>query len=352
MSHSKNAHSLVLALLPLAICATLSVSRGAGRKQSKAEAPAQDVRKKIRVESNLVVLSVTVKDAAGHLVSGLGQDDFHVFDDDVEQTIAAFTDQGLPLSLVVLIDDDMKWKEGSAMARSLRGIAGSLSDTDEAMVCRYDMLFYAGNEFTNVEGSLIAALQKAQSAAQPSPPYIPEPLVTDRSSTSGPPPQSAPTYAGARPTKALDDAVYSAAQLLQSRAKDRRRIILLISDGANEPKLNHRTQSDVLELLLQSNISLYSLAVGSNRSKRRFIKIADYALQSGGGIFYANDTDAMTILYGRITEQARHDYTIAYAPAGNSKGSNYHTLKVATRAGLTATTRTGYYSAITESPRN
>ena len=41
------------------------------------------------------------------------------------------------------------------------------------------MLFYPGDEFTSDSMKLMAALKTAQSAAQPSPPYIPQPLVTD-----------------------------------------------------------------------------------------------------------------------------------------------------------------------------
>jgi Ca-activated chloride channel homolog len=333
----------------LVTCVLIPVSRAGHPRQSRAGTSAQDLRNKIRVQSNLVVLSVTVKDAGGHLVSGLRQEDFRVFDDGVEQAITAFTDQGLPLSLVILIDSDMKWKEGTAMTRSLRSIAGGLSDTDEAMVCRYDMLFYPENEFTSVEGNLISALKAAANAARPDPPYIPQPTVTDRSTTSGPPPLPAPVYAGSRPSKALDDAIYSAAELLEHRARDRRRIILLISDGANEPKLNHHTQPEVVETLLQSNITLYTLAVGSNRSKRRFNKVEDYALQTGGEIFYATETTAMEILYGRITDQARHDYTIAYVPTGIHTNSNYHMFKATTaKVGLKATTRSGYYASGTD----
>ena len=93
------------------------------------------------VESNLVVLTVTVKDDRGKLVSGLLKDDFHVFDDEVEQSILSFTDESLPLSLLILVDDDLKWKEGTQMARSVRSIIGDIADQDEAMVCRFDMLF-------------------------------------------------------------------------------------------------------------------------------------------------------------------------------------------------------------------
>jgi VWFA-related protein len=130
----------------------------------------RELRQKIRVESNLVVLTVTVKDDSGRLVSGLLKDDFHVFDDEVEQSILSFTDESLPLSLLILVDDDLKWKEGTQMARSVRSVIGDIADQDEAMVCRFDMLFYPGGEFTSDSMKLMAALKSAQSAAQPSSP--------------------------------------------------------------------------------------------------------------------------------------------------------------------------------------
>jgi len=33
-----------------------------------------------------------------------------------------------------------------------------------------------------------------------------------------------------------------------------------------------------------------------------------------------------------ITEQARHEYTLAYVPAGNDKGSSYHKIEVHRRS--------------------
>jgi hypothetical protein len=198
----------------------------------------------------------------------LEQEDFHVFDDEVEQKIAAFAAEGLPMSLVILVDADMKWKEGTQMTKSLRAIAGGLSEADEAMVCHYDMEFYPGKEFTSVSGDLIDALKDTQNAAEPSAPYIPQPMVTDRSTTTGPPPIPAPTYAGSRPSKAMDDALHSAGELLESKSGDRRRAILIVSDGGNEPKLNHYTHDKVLELLLRKNISVYSLAVGTESAKK------------------------------------------------------------------------------------
>ncbi|HEX8837544.1 MAG TPA: VWA domain-containing protein [Candidatus Acidoferrum sp.] len=310
----------------------------------------QELRQRIRIESNLVVLAVTVKDDRNRLVSGLVKEDFHVFDDEVEQKILFFTDESLPLSLLILVDDDLKWKEGTPMARSLRSIIGDIADQDEAMVCRFDMLFYPGDEFTNDSIKLLAALKSAQSAAQPSRPYIPPPLITDPVSTTGPPSISAPTYAGSRPSKALDDALYSSAQLLQRRPSDRRRILLMLTDGLNEPKLNHHSQEAVRGLLLQDNISVYALVSGSRKSKRKFFNLTDYSLKTGGGIFDASSTYAMELTLTRMTEQARHDYTLAYAPSGNNRSKNFHSLRVTAGPGYKATTRSGYYTTSSDGP--
>lgn len=310
----------------------------------------RELRQQIRVESNLVVLSVTVKDGRDRLVSGLVKDDFHVFDDEVEQNILFFSDESLPLSLLILVDDDLKWKEGTPIARSVRSIIGDIADQDEAMVCHFDMLFYPGDEFTSDSIKLMAALKSAQSAAQPSPPYIPQPLITDPLSTTGPPSVSAPTYAGSRPSKAVDDALYSSAQLLQQRPSDRRRIILILTDGLNEPKLNRHSHEAVRDLLLQDSISVYALVSSSGKSKRKFFNLTDYSSTTGGGTFYATSTYTMELTLTRMTEQARHDYTLVYAPTGNNHSRKFHTLRVTAGSRYKATTRSGYYTTSSDTP--
>ena len=310
----------------------------------------RELRQTIRVESNLVVLTVTVKDSNGRLVSGLVKEDFHVFDDETEQNVLSFADESLPLSLLVLVDDDLKWKEGTQMARSVGSVIGDIAEQDEAVVCRFDMLFYPGEEFTDDSLKLIAALKSAQAQAQPSHPYVPQPLITDPVSTTGPPRPAAPTHAGSRPTKALDDALYSSAQLLQQRPTDRRRIILILTDGWNEPKLNHHSHEAVRDVLLQNNISVYALVANSGKSKRKFSELTDYTSTTGGGIFYGTSTYVMELTLTRMTEQARHDYTLAYSPGGNDHSQEFHTLRVTATPGTSATTRLGYRSAGAQTP--
>jgi hypothetical protein len=93
-----------------------------------------DARAKITVNANLVVLPVTVKDRSKRLVPDLGKDEFRVFDDNVEQRIDVFTTEAFPLSMVILIDNDLKKGDAKEVQDSLDAIVGGMSDLDEAFV--------------------------------------------------------------------------------------------------------------------------------------------------------------------------------------------------------------------------
>ncbi len=54
-----------------------------------------EARTKISVNSDLVVLPVTVKDRHGNVVPDLRKDEFRIFDDNVEQTTDIFTADAL-----------------------------------------------------------------------------------------------------------------------------------------------------------------------------------------------------------------------------------------------------------------
>ena len=343
-----------LLVVMLTACAILgqaqqSSTQESSPAQTQASQPASqqsEARTKISVNSDLVVLPVTVRDRHGNLVPDLQREEFRIFDDNVEQAIDVFTAEAFPLSLVVLIDDDLKSADAAQMAPTLRAITAGISSSDEALICRFDLSFYPGDGFTGDLNKLWADLKDAQEHSGPST-AGPVPFVTSPSTHPlgvGEPPQAAPTNLGSRPTKALDDAVHSAAELLHDRGASRRKIILLISDGVNGPQFNRHTYPDTLEALLHDNISVYSLAVGHSL-KRKFSRLVNYSNDSGGDIYYAVQSAAMERLYSRITEEARHEYTLAYVPRGNNRSANYHRVEVrTTREGVTIKTRQGYYT--------
>src|SRR5215813_10520891 len=305
-----------------------------------------DAELKIRVNSDLVVLPVTVKDPTGELVPDLQQKDFRIFDGQVEQSVDVFTMEAFPLSLVILIDDDLKSKDAAEMAPTLRAITGGISANDEALAARFDLAFYPQPEFRSDLNQLWADLEEIERHSGPS-------ATTKKASLPAKgsfdgcacPVTGVRTDPGHRPTKALDDAIHSAAELLHDRGKARRKMVLIVTDGENGPQLNHHTYKDAVEALLRDNISVYSLAVGGGLNKqRRFSRLVSYADDTGGDIYFASTSAAIERLYSRITEQARHEYTLAYVPRGTDRNAPYHKVEVRVdRPGVTVKTRQGYY---------
>jgi hypothetical protein len=54
----------------------------------------------------------------------------------------------------------------------------------------------------------------------------------------------------------------------------------------------------------------------------------------------------MEELYAQVTEEARHQYTLAYSPSGTDKGKDYHEIDVRVeRPGLKVVARQGYYTS-------
>jgi VWFA-related protein len=315
--------------------------------------PQSDAQSKISINSDLVVLPVTVKNQYGDLVPDLQESEFRIFDNDVEQSIDVFTQEAFPLSLVVLIDDDLKSKDAAQMSPTLRAITAGISANDEVIVCRFDLEFYPGERFTSDLDKIWADLVRVQDRSAPSksvpPPYVGSP--SDHALTVGEPAMRVPVKSGARPTKALDDAIHSAADLLHDRGAARRKIILVVSDGVNGPQFNRFTYQDSLQALLHDNISVYSLAVGSSVTKGKFQRLTSYSNDSGGDIYYAGNSAKIEKLYAQITEEARHEYTLAYVPRAIHSVDPYHRVEVrVNRPSVTVKTRQGYYVAAPATP--
>ena len=320
--------------------------------QSAPPAPQSDTRVMIRANANLVVLPVTVKDSSGNLVPDLTKEEFRVFDDNVEQKVSIFTIEAFPLSAVLLIDNDLKNKDSDMVEQSLKSIVAGLSLADEAFVCRFDTNFHPGKGFTNDQDKLVTELKRVRldsqtDVAPPAPggPFNAGATINGQNISGGPATPPSTKILKGQTNKALDDAMYEVAQLLSDRGRDRRKIVFLISDGQNA-KNNKYKYETVLNELLRYNISVYSLGVGSGFLDRKFTRLQSYAHDTGGDVYYAARRNSLEELYSRVTEQARNQYTLAYAPQGNDKTKDYHSIEVRVkRPGLNILTREGYFSA-------
>src|SRR6267142_1196595 len=256
-------------------------------------APQQDPQPPQQVDGQARIrVPVNVKDAAGRIVADLRKDEFRILEDKVEQRVSYFSAEAFPLSMVVLIDNDLNSKDAKQVTNSLRAIVAGLSASDETFVCRFDQFFHAGKGFISDQDKLLTELKRTHlddspSVAGPGAAINNGPSINGHSATS-----DAPNITGAtinikgQPTKALDDAVYAAGQLLRDRGRDRRKMILLISDGLNGKKFNTNDYDTVLKELLRSNIAVYGVGVGSAFFDRRFERLAKYAHDTGGDVYY------------------------------------------------------------------
>lgn len=346
-----------------AVCAitlmSLAVRLGAQQSQQNPPPPAQQPAQKppdkqvvIPVIVNEVVIPVTVKDGRGGLVPDLDRNDFRVLEDNIEQRITYFRAEATPLSIIILLDNDLKQKDGEQVQKSIDAVVAGLSPTDEAFVCRFDQQFHPGKGFTTDQDKLLVELKRLRLDTQsdaPSQggPFNDTPKINGQSVTGGPAVPGSTTVIKSQVTKALDDAVFNAAELLRDRGtnRDRRRIIFLISDGRNGAKYNTNSYDTTVKQLLRNSVTVYSIAVGSAFFDRKFSRLVDYAHATGGEVFFAAKQRAFEALYSRVTEEARHQYVLAYMPVGTNRGEEYHAIEVRVkREGLNVIARQGYYT--------
>ena len=168
--YPSNKGSFALALILTLLVAPCFAQEPAPPTATPSPAPVQTPRTQTQLPSDsparivlnptLVLLPVTVKDRSGNLVPDLKKDEFRIFEDDIEQQIDYFSAEAFPLSLVVLIDNDLKSKDADQVEPSLRSIVGGMSTNDEAFICRFDQFFYEGKGFTKDQDKLITELRR------------------------------------------------------------------------------------------------------------------------------------------------------------------------------------------------
>src|ERR1041385_4726786 len=113
---------------------------------------AQDDDDVVRVNTDLVVLNLTVTDKAGQYVKALKKSDFKIYEDGVEVTpdmISSFSVHESPYAAVVLLDSSGSMEARFSLARSaaIRFLDG-LRDEDVAAVYRFDSKVERVQEFS------------------------------------------------------------------------------------------------------------------------------------------------------------------------------------------------------------
>jgi len=307
-----------------------------------------DAPARIKSRSELVVVPVTVKDNHGNLISDLRRDDFRIFEDGVEQQIALFSEEPFPLSAVVLVEDSLSLKSAEQVQKSLISIAAGFGPADEVALMMYDEFPQTVLDFTSNNDQFYTQLKRTRIASEfpgdDTGPMTAGPRTNGRSDLPGVPNITDDTPS--KETSCLTDAVYAAGEMLRTRGRDRRKIIFLISDGANSRR-NKMSTDDTIHLLLSADVSVYTISTGRALLKHESRILEKYAVATGGDFFYASKQADLERLYKNVTEEARNQFTLAYAPKNQDRSKDYHLIEVRVkRPGLDLNARQGYYSAI------
>jgi VWFA-related protein len=305
--------------------------------------------------TRVVIVPVTVKDPNGQLVAGLQKEDFRLFSDGIEQKIAGFSSDAVPLSTVVLIDNDLPDRAVTQVQKSLEAIAGGFGPRDEVALVTYDEYPSMVFDFSTNNDKLFTQLKRLELGSH-STQTISDPTTAGPFINGQPVPTATgmPQHGSKRgkSTNALDDAIYAAGEMLRSRPRDRRKIIFLISDASNAND-NHHTFDETLRMLLEANVSVYSISVtrsvpfGKSIAQRGIAAIDKYANLTGGDTFFSSKDADLERLYSDVTEQARNEYTLTfYPPAETNTGKDFHSIEVRVeRPDLNVTARAGYYES-------
>ena len=308
----------------------------------------------IVVRTSRVIVPVTVKDSRGQLVGDLTKDQFRIFADGVEQQISQFSSDPVPLSAVVLIDNDLSARVGEQVQKSLTAISAGFGPNDEAAVVTFDEFPQTVSDFSFNNDLLYTKLKRLELGSHDNR-VIADPTTAGPLINGQPAPSSTgiPLHGSGRYKKqnALDDAIFTAGQMLKDRGRDRRKIIFVISDGNNAGRNDH-TFDQTLHSLLESDIAVYSISVnrsapvGKSLLQHGIYHLDNYADQTGGDTFFASKQNGLDRLYSDVTEQARNEYTLTFSPQDVHRGVDYHEIEVRVkRPDLTIETRHGYYES-------
>ena len=313
-------------------------------------ASAQDY--KIRAKIDLVVVPVTVKGSNEKLVTGLQMEDFVILEDGRRQTISNFSTDPIPLSAAVVIDTGLSAGSLSKIQKTFPALAGAFSEFDEIAVYRYDKFVTKVLDFSQNAERIETAMNTLRDIKPDAP--LQENLARGPFSIPGPVINGAavvpPGQVGVivtnppKPSKVLDDAIFAAAADLGSRERNRRKIVLVISDGestGNDHSFDETTQS-----LLEKGVEVYAIGLDQPFPYKELSVLQQYAKSTGGDVYFVNSLQNIESSYSTVTEEARNQYILGYVSNNEVVGTGpvFRSIEVEVAGGnLKTRHRKGYY---------
>jgi VWFA-related protein len=277
-------------------------------RKSRGVAAGESRTPTIRSDVKLVLVPVTVTDAADRPIMDLSQSSFRILEDGVEQKIASFSRADGPVSMGLLFDS-----------------SGSMKNRIESSVAALRHLFQTtipGDEFFLIQFSDEAELLGG---------FTSEPNEIHRRLG----------FVQANGWTSLLDAIALGAHKLKS-AKNSRRVLVVLSDGNDN---NSRfTESEIRNMVIEADVRIY--AIGLSYRPRLLQRLAD---ETGGKVLIARHLGELPQVVERLGTEIHSHYVLGYSPNNPVNDGKYRKLKVellqpAGSPPLRTAWRRGYYS--------
>ncbi|MDT8069796.1 MAG: VWA domain-containing protein [Terriglobia bacterium] len=333
-----------------------------GGETKEPEGP-QERLKTFVVNTNAVVVPVTVKNDSGRPVYGLTVDNFRVLENGKPQKINFFSSDPLGISAAIVIDVGMSDIALKKVQETFSALVGAFSDYDEVSIYTYGATVKQQQDYYAALGertsTTLRRVQEQQGttggAATNAGPMVSGPTVNGKVFNPGDPSRPVTTSVkNLEPPHVLNDAILRAAIDLSHRPRDRRKVIFVIGDGKEDR--SSASYSDVLKVLLSNEVQVYALGVSEaatplfgKLSKFRLPRqpygdiLPKYANATGGEVINSNDRSAIEDAYSRLMDDARNQYTIGYT-SSVALSTAYRSIEVqVTRSDLKVYAKEGYY---------
>ena len=258
-------------------------------------------------------ITVSVRDADGHLVTDLTRADFDIYEDGEKQELSQFTNERVPVSLGVLLDiSDSMFGRRIADARGAvdRFLFDQLDHEDEFFILAFNHKPHVLTQWTQMP----TVVRDALDSLKP---------------TGG---------------TAVYDAVMEGMPLIAKRNRERG-ALLIVSDGADTAST--AMLKDVRFALRRSQAFVYAIAI--DPPDRRAINHAvnpttlrEITDESGGRTEVVATSADIAAASARIAEELNHQYVMGFTPKHGPDGK-YHSLRVRTHnATYKVRARSGY----------
>jgi Ca-activated chloride channel family protein len=270
---------------------------------------------KISVETNLVVVNVTITDMRDRFVSGLKPSEFSVLEDQVPQKIVSFSYEETPFSAVILLDTSASMEPKMSLARAACArFANGLREGDAVAIYSFG-------------GTKIRMLQdftELRDVADE---------VWDLKAEG-----NTPLY---------DGMITSAAAL--GKRSEKRRAILLVSDGADTS--SRHSLEDAIRKVTASGIAVYAVDLSDSALYHAASQdngaqvLREFCVKTGGRFFRTPGGSKLRDAFTLTVEELRNQYTLTYEPSNDRRDGRWRAIEVRlNRPKMNVRTRQGYHA--------